>query len=181
MLLKNLDRRQWSFAEALAHVETVVSAHRAVEESRLPAARPRRSMPWAPPRDPEEELKADAREQFMVALRDGDLHAQGRYTETRPYGYAGGPHGSGFGYHSGDHRFISPEQWLHGRYVNDALTCETWEFVDIRVRRFMVLAIWPHYVPPPTVAAGPYTTPYVELMQQAVAEFGLSERSQEMK
>jgi hypothetical protein len=38
MVLENLDRTQWSFAETLAHVETVVVAHRAVEASRLPAA-----------------------------------------------------------------------------------------------------------------------------------------------
>jgi hypothetical protein len=181
MVLENLDRTQWSVAEALAHVETVVRAHRAVEESRLPAASSRRSMLWGSPQDPEVKLNTEAREQLMVALRDGDLHAQGRYTEIRPYGYAGGPHGSGFGYHSADHSFIRSEQWRHGCYVNDALTGEAWEFVDIRVRRFMVLAIWPHYVPSLTVAAGSYTTPYLELMQQTVAEFGLTERNQEKK
>ena len=45
MVLENLDRTQWSFAEALAHVETVVVAHRAVEASRLPQQPPREPCP----------------------------------------------------------------------------------------------------------------------------------------
>ena len=115
MVLENLDRTQWSFAEALAHVETVVVAHRAVEASRLPAAPPRERTPWERPADPQVRWKAEAREQLMVALRDGDLHAQGRYTEERPHAWGGA--GSGFGLHSGYHTSISPEQWREARYL----------------------------------------------------------------
>ena len=39
MALENLDRTQWSFTEALAHVETVVVAHREVAASRRRARR----------------------------------------------------------------------------------------------------------------------------------------------
>ena len=87
MVLENLDRTQWSFAEALAHVETVVMAHRAVEASRLPCRPPREPAPWERPEDPQVTWKAEAREQLMVALRDGDLHAQGRYSEERPHAW----------------------------------------------------------------------------------------------
>jgi hypothetical protein len=181
MVLKNLDRTQWSFAEALAHVETVVVAHRAVEASRLPSPPPRPHNSWGPPVDPQAKWKAEAHEQLIVSLRDGDLHAQGRYTEERPAW--GGP-GSGFSLHSGYHTSIRPEQWREARYLNGTLTSMHWEFIDIRMPRFMVLAIWPAYVPPSTprsVDAPPYTTPYLALMQEAIERFGLSEERQKKK
>ncbi len=59
-----------------------------------------------------------------------------------------------------------------------------WEFIDIRMPRFMVLAIWPAYVPPvmpKSVDTAVYTTPYLDLMQEAIASFGLSEACQEKK
>ena len=59
-----------------------------------------------------------------------------------------------------------------------------WEFIDIRVPRFMVLAIWPAYVPPAmpkSVDAPAYTTPYLALMQEAIEHFSLSEARQEKK
>jgi hypothetical protein len=181
MVLKNLDRTQWSFAEALTHVETVVVAHRAVEASRLPSPPPRPHNSWGPPVDPQAKWKAEAHEQLIVALRDGDLHAQGRYTEERPAW--GGP-GSGFSLHSGYHTSIRPEQWREGRFEGDGLSSNQWEFIDIRVPRFMVLAIWPAYVPPSmpkSVDAPAYTTPYLALMQEAIEHFGLSETRQEKK
>jgi len=181
MVLENLDRTQWSFAEARAHVETVVVAHRAAAASLLPSPPPRPD-PWGPKPEPQALWKAEANEQIMVALRDGDLHAQGRYTEERPHSW-GNP-GSGFGLHSGYHTSISPEQWREARYLSDRLTAALWEFIDIRVPRFMVLAIWPAYVPPAAAKPAPaleYTTPYLALMQEAIAHFGMSEKGQEKK
>ncbi len=45
--------------------------------------------------------------------------------------------------------------------------------------RFLVKAIWPDYVPEVArpadgAEAPPYTTPYLELMQAAIAHFGIS-------
>ena len=97
---------------------------------------------------------------------------------------AWGGAGTGFGLHSGYHTSISPEQWREARYLNDKLTAMHWEFIDIRVPRFMVLAIWPAYVPPSmpkSVDAPAYTTPYLALMQEAIEHFGLSEERQEKK
>ena len=182
MVLENLDRTQWSFAEGLAHVETVVTAHRAVEASRLPYQPPREPAPWERPVDPQATWKAEAREQLMVALRDGDLHAQGRYSEERPHAWVGA--GSRFGLHSGYHTSIRPEQWREARYLDGKLTAMLWEFIDIRVPRFVVLAIWPAYVPPAmpkSVDAPAYTTPYLELMHEAIELFSLSEVRQEKK
>jgi hypothetical protein len=45
----------------------------------------------------------------------------------------------------------------------------------------MVLAIWPPYVPPLPVADSSYTTPYLDLMQQAIAELGLTAENQNKK
>jgi hypothetical protein len=80
MSLENLDRTQWSFTEALTHVETVVVAHREFAASRSPSPPPRHRTPWGPEPEAQVKWKAEARQQLMVALRDGDLHAQGRYT-----------------------------------------------------------------------------------------------------
>jgi hypothetical protein len=184
MVLKNLDRTQWSFTEALAHVETVIVAHRAVEASRLPAAPPREYMPWERPEDPRVRWKAEAREQVLVALRDGDLHAQGRFSDTRNNRNWGSDFNKEWVLHSGHHEPISPAHWRQGRYESDGLSSNQWEFIDIRVPRFMVLAVWPAYVPPsmPKSADAPlYTTPYLVLMQEAIEHFSLSEGQQEKK
>lgn len=52
--------------------------------------------------------------------------------------------------------------------------------------RFLVKAIWPDYVPEVArpadgVEAPPYTTPYLELMQSAIAHFGISSGNQGKK
>lgn len=183
MVLETLDRTQWSFAEARAHVEGVVVAHRAVEASRLPSAPPRECMPWERPEDPRVRWKAEAREQVLVALRDGDLHAQGRFSDTRNNRNWGSDFNKEWVLHSGHHEPISPAHWRQGRFEGDGLSSNQWEFIDIRVPRFMVLAIWPAYVPPlpASVDATPYTTPYLALMQEAIAHFSLSETCQGKK
>ena len=58
MVLENLDRTQWSFAEALAHVETVVDGAPGGRGSRLPAAPPREYMPWERPEDPAGDMES---------------------------------------------------------------------------------------------------------------------------
>jgi hypothetical protein len=59
-----------------------------------------------------------------------------------------------------------------------------WEFIDIRMPRFLVKAIWPDYVPEVRLAGvdtAPYTTPYLELMQAAIAKFGITAEDQGKK
>jgi len=187
MSLKTLDRTQWSFADAQRHVEAVVVARLVYEASLLP---PRELMAWERPRDLAGEARAEAHDQLLVALRDGDLLAQGRYTEERPNGWGYGANSSGFALHSGYHTSIRPEQWREAKYFNDRLTARDWEFIDIRMPRFIVKAIWPDYVPPAqsNVAAAaeasdevPYSTPYLVLMQAAIAYFGISDVNQGKK
>ena len=79
MSLQSLDRTQWSFAEALAHVQNVTVARRAVEAAKLPPKPVPAYQTWNPPQDPTIAWKAEAETELLVALRDGDLIAQGRY------------------------------------------------------------------------------------------------------
>jgi hypothetical protein len=47
-------------------------------------------QPWNLPQDPKIAWKAEGETELLVALRDGDLLAQGRYTEDRPNGWGFG-------------------------------------------------------------------------------------------
>lgn len=186
MSLQTLDRTQWSYAEALAHVQNVTVARRAVEEAKLPLKPVPEYQTWNRPQDPTIAWKAEAETELLVALRDGDLLAQGRYTEERTHGWGNGGSSSGFGLHSGYHSSIRPEQWREGKCSFGRLTARDWEFIDIRMPRFLVKAIWPDYIPEvvrlaPGTNEVPYTTPYLDLMQAAIAQFGISAEHQEKK
>ena len=186
MSLQTLDRTQWSYADALAHVQNVTVARRAVEAAKLPPKPVPEYQTWNPPQDPTIAWKAEAETELLVALRDGDLLAQGRYTEERTHGWGHGGDSSGFGLHSGYHTSIRPEQWREGKYSLGRLTARDWEFIDIRVPRFLVKAIWPDYIPEPVrpaqgAADEIYTTPYLDLMQAAIAQFGISAGNQGKK
>jgi hypothetical protein len=184
MSLQSLDRTQWSYAEALAHVETVTIARHADDAAKAPPKPVPAYQHWNRPQDPRIAWKAEAETELLVALRDGDLLAQGRYTEERPNGWGYGA-SSGFGLHSGYHTSIRPEQWREGKYSFGRLTARNWEFIDIRMPRFLVKAIWPDHVPEVRPAAGtdavPYTTPYLDLMQAAIAKFGITAETQGKK
>lgn len=181
MMLENLDRTLWTFAEARENVETVMAAHQAAAENSSLTPEQPSSPPWRR-EDPALRRRQDASEQLMIALRDGDLHARGRYSEARTNRWNSA--GREFGMHSGYHTPVSPAHWLEGEYRNGALTSMNWEFIDIRMPRFMVLAIWPPQVAPATEQAAEafaYTTPYLELMRQAIEHFGICEANQEKK
>jgi hypothetical protein len=173
MSLQTLDRTQWSYAEALAHVQNVMVARRAVEAAKLPPKPVPEYQMWNRPQDPMLAWKAEAETELLVALRDGDLLARGRFTEERTHGWGNGGSSSGFGLHSGYHSSIRPEQWREGKCSFGRLTARDWEFIDIRVARFLVKAIWPDYIPetvrPAQGAADViYTTPYLELVQEPI-------------
>lgn len=185
MSLETLDRTLWSFDEALRHVETVTIARREAEAAKLPRKPEPANAPWGTPHDPTFAWKQEAEAELLVALRDGDLLARGRYTEERT-GWAYGAGRSGFGLHSGYHTSIRPEQWREGSFSLRALTARDWEFIDIRMPRFMVKAIWraapvESAAPDPSLSDTPYTTPYLALMQVAIREFGLTDSNQGKK
>mgnify|MGYP005840189579 CR=1 FL=1 len=182
MSLQSLDRTQWSYAEALAHVQGVTVARRADEAAKAPPKPEPAYQHWTGPQEPSIGWKAEGQTELLVALRDGDLIAQGRYTEERT-GWAQGDF-SGFGLHSGYHTSIRPEQWREGKWSFGRLTARDWEFIDIRMPRFLVKAIWPDYIPEvarPGRGEAPYTTPYLELMQAAMRKFGITAENQGKK
>lgn len=183
MSLQSLDRTQWSYAEALAHVQNVTVALRAKEAAKAPPKPEPAYQHWNRPQDPTAAWKAEAGNELLVALRDGDLVAQGRYTEERT-GWAQGDV-SGFGLHSGYHTSIRPEQWREGKFHLGRLTARDWEFIDIRTPRFMVKAIWPDAAATPSqpdaASTQAYTTPYLDLMQAAIERFGITGERQEKK
>ena len=87
MSLQSLDRTQWSFAEALAHVQTITIARRIAEAAHLPAKPAVAHDRWNAPQDPTHTWKVEAESELLIALRDGDLIAQGRFTEERTHGW----------------------------------------------------------------------------------------------
>jgi len=185
MVLQNLDRTQWTFAEAYAHVEGVVLSCQ-VEKARS-AMSPNAALPSLDelPAHWLRAQKTRAHEQVLVALRDGDLHAQGRLSTTTAE-----PWHSGKGLwhlHSGHHKPISSAEWRGGEFnwADEKLTASEWEFIDIRMPRFMVKAIWPDYLAPADIKAAAegtdYAPPYLDLMEEAIAYFHLSDAHQEKK
>lgn len=182
MLLEHLDRTQWTFTDARAHVERVVTAYRADEASREPLEPERAYPPWYQPVPDHVRWEKEAMDQLLVALRDGDLHTQGRLSTTRNLVSWDSRHQ--WQLHSGHHEPISPAAWREGTFFDGRLTSHRWEYIDIRMPRFMVLAIWPDYRPASGAAAespSAYTTPYLRLMQEAIVYFGLTETRQDKK
>lgn len=100
----------------------MVIAQRQAEAAKNPAPEPQRLNHWERPEPPEKRWKAEAHEQLLVALRDGDLHAQGRFSETRNNANFGPDYGKTFVMHSGYHTPISPAQWREGRWFGSELT-----------------------------------------------------------
>jgi hypothetical protein len=183
MSLKSLDRAHWSYPEARAHVQNVTVA-RCLHES---AGKPPVAAPinhWERPRDPVAVWKGEAEEELLIALRDGDLLAQGRFSETRNNSNFGPDSYKTWILHSGYHQHITPGQWREGQFLNLALSTMFWELIEIRMPRFMVKAIWPDFVPPAVPARMPvslYTTPYLDVMQAAISQFGITAARQEKK
>jgi hypothetical protein len=185
MLIEKLDRTQWRLSKAIEHVTTQIQ--HAITRGELPAEPDPALPPWRQTGNPRGGAASQAAREIQVALRDGELHAQGRLstTQSRPW-----THGlDGWDLHSGHHSTITPEQWRAGGTDTQlaVLTMIDGQFIDIRVPRFMVLAIWPVIeVPKPAPAADPatgepYRTPYMDLLDRAIAENGITARDQGKK
>jgi hypothetical protein len=182
MFIEKLDRHQWTLEEAKQHISRLILAQREHDEAAPGAVR---RPEWAKPDDPVKQSLDEARNELFTALRDGDLHATGRLSEHRRERYAAGY--SRWEFHSGNHKPISPEHWREGHlgHFDKNLEFLHGDFIDIRVPRFMVLAIWPE----PRVEAGrqkptpdmPYTTAYIELMFTAIRVHGITDEHQSKK
>ena len=87
--------------------------------------------------------------------------------------------------HTGRHSQILTEHWRGGEYSwhCDSLDLSDGQFVEIRVPRFIVVALWPEQAEPDTAAStlDTYTTPYLDLMRRAIVELRISAHSQPKK
>ena len=125
---------------------------------------------------------------LLLALRDGYVRATGRRSTTRREG--GADEKNGWRLHATDPTLITTDEWRSGEFDADALvlTGQSWQYIQMQVPDFMVKAIWPEW--PLCVGTGPqeehpasssYTTPYLQLMQEAIMHFGLTEENQSKK
>jgi hypothetical protein len=88
--------------------------------------------------------------------------------------------------HSRRYTRITSDQWMEGTYdwAKGSLDLPNGQFIDVQVPRWTVEGFWPPAPkPPPEVGVGEivdaaYTTPYLELMQRAIAELGISAANQ---
>ncbi|NKC34291.1 hypothetical protein [Falsiroseomonas selenitidurans] len=174
MLIEHLDRTLWTLQQTEIHVRAQVASHLQADPERLTTALAP-SEKWQPPRKLEDVVKLIAWEEIQVALRDGDLHAVGRVSTERAAAWVS--EHDGWRFHSGRHSSIAPEHWRAGQPSTrtDALSLLDQHFIDIRMSRFMVLAIWPvTEVPKPALlpdpaTGAPYRTPYMDMLDQAIA------------
>ncbi|MEI4233727.1 hypothetical protein [Roseovarius sp. D22-M7] len=124
---------------------------------------------------------------LLLALRDGYIRATGRCSTIRKAVSA--DTGKVWRLHASDPTLITTDEWRSGEFDTESftLTGPSWQFIQIEVPDFMVKAIWPDW--PECDAAtsheeqftSAYTTPYLQLMQEAIAHFGLTCQYQSKK
>ena len=178
----------WSISVALSHVERVEledharSLHRAIlgDDRPLPGTLELTN-------EAARAVRRSARDGLLMALRDGYVRATGRLSTTATLFPEPGTSRK-WRLHSSDPSLIITTEWRAGEFdfSRGELSGPSWHYIQIEVPDFMVKAIWPEYVPEPAqpaqeVMAVPYTTPYLELMQAAIARFGLSAACQSKK
>lgn len=145
----------------------------------------RSQPPWLSqsPQQLQETAERAARDDLLVALRDGDLRATGRLSEsqTQPWNARNGP----WGLHSGKHTEIPLEYWAGGQanIGGERLTYVSGEYIDIRVPFFFLQTLWPIPAKETNASAAPMAgldgakplpfspTPYLDLLNRAVERF----------
>ena len=124
---------------------------------------------------------------FLIALRDGYVRATGRRSTIRRNDCEDDR--NVWRLHVVDPTLITTDEWRAGEFDSNELmlTGPSWQYIHIQVPEFMVKAIWPDWPEgddEPAIFhldAPDYTTPYLELMQQAILQFGLTVLHQEKK
>lgn len=186
MLIEHLDRTLWTLQQTETHVAAQVTAYLQADPERLAAAIAPTEK-WQLPHNLQHAVNLIAWEEIQVALRDGDLHAVGRVSTERAAAWIS--EHDGWRYHSGRHSSIAPEHWRAGQPSKrtNALNLLDQHFIDIRMPRFMVLAIWPVVeapkpAPMPDPATGaPYRTPYMDMLDQGIVANSITQGDQGKK
>ena len=185
MYIATLDRTRWKLQDAYHHVG---QAMHAFFENEIGGKIPRRRIDGEADAHFDDYYEHQGTEEVLLALRDGDLIATGRFSsELNPRW----PDHEDLKwiFHAGAAKTIEPGEWRSGRLTREnigdsfVLTLKEGEYVDITVPAFFVQAIWP--VPKPVRAASTdpqsYTTPYIELINRAIVENNLSDIEQSKK
>ena len=178
----------WSFSVALAHVEDIElrdhakSLNRALlgEDHLVPDTI---ELPTAS----EQKVRRRARDGLLMALRDGYIRATGRLSTTAAL-FVDPATERSWRLHASDPSLITTTEWRCGEFdfSRGELTGPAWQYIQIEVPEFMVKAIWQDDAPGPAqsprqATAMSYTTPYLELMQEAIVHFGLTDNYQSKK
>lgn len=124
---------------------------------------------------------------LLIALRDGYVRATGRRSAIRRNDCEDDR--NVWRLHAVDPTLITTDEWRAGEFDSNELmlTGPSWQYIHIQVPEFMMKAIWPDWPEgddEPAIFhldAPDYTTPYLELMQQAILQFGLTVLHQEKK
>lgn len=124
---------------------------------------------------------------LLLALRDGYVRATGRRSATKRVVSEGD--GEIWRLHASDPTLITTDEWRSGDFDSECLvlTGPSWQYIQIEVPCFMVKGIWPDWpecdAPDSAMAdiAAGYSTPYLDLMEEAIAYFHLSDVHQEKK
>ena len=124
---------------------------------------------------------------LLLSLRDGYVRATGRRSATKGVVFEGDD--EVWRLHASDPTLIRTDEWRSGGFDSEslALTGPSWQYVQIEVPCFMVKGIWPDWpecdAPDSAIAdiATGYSTPYLDLMEEAIAYFHLSDGHQEKK
>jgi hypothetical protein len=177
----------WTSRTALAHIEQIEAHDHALRLCRALSGDDALEVKELPLT--EEMLRTVRRKAidgFLLALRDGYVRATGRRSNTR--GFLPRSDLEAWRLHATDPTLITTEEWREGEYgvLEDSLTGPAWQYIQIEVPDFMVKAIWPENVPEvmspePNGKDVPYSTPYLELMQAAIAKFGITHETQGKK
>lgn len=177
----------WCLAAAIEHVHRIEAYEREQEFYRLVFSDENLQLGARPPaEEPRRYPSQRSIDGLLLALRDGYVRATGRRSTTRRHGCSNEQ--DGWRLHATDPTLITTDEWRAGEFDPDtlALTGPCWQYIQIQVPDFMVKSIWPDWPECTSAETRPtngefYTTPYFELMKEAIGYFGLSVQNQEKK
>lgn len=177
----------WSLDVAKEHVERIERITHARRLYRAVCGRDVQ-LPAVPelPAGSEYAARRAARDALLLALRDGYIRATGRISTTPSLFPVSGMSGK-WRLHATDLSLITTAEWREGEvdFSSDTLTGRMSQYMQIEVPDFMVMSIWPEpeqaICPAETASRVAYTTPYLELMQAAIANFRLTPENQSKK
>lgn len=186
MPIDTLDRTLWSLDQTYRYICRICRArHEAatgekvvLDVGKILSSTATGSSRW-------QNINLDASRQLWQALRQGNVHAQGRYSDSRNPVFPDRDAREWI-FHSSQLVWIPPEHWISGvLHVDDGslperLELQDGEYIDIQIPRFMAQAIWT-MPPPKPVEPTEYTTPYLELVKRAISENGIDDWDQSKK